>query len=75
LVLTDGYAAGWRADAVGPAPQKRYAVLPADHTLRAIPLSAGRHQIRLEYRPRAFTLGIAVTAAASAAYALALLLL
>ncbi len=32
-------------------------VMPADYVLRAIPLQAGDHRIRLEYRPIAFVIG------------------
>jgi len=75
LVLTDGYAGGWRARAIDAAPQPAYAILPADHTLRALPLAAGRHHLLLEYRPPAFAVGVGVSAVALVAYAAALILL
>lgn len=52
LLVTDAYSKGWRAVPVEPGPQTRYEVLPANHALRAIPLAAGKHHVRLEYRPK-----------------------
>jgi hypothetical protein len=37
--------------------------MPANWVLRAIPLQAGRHQIRLRYEPRGVAVGFAVTGA------------
>jgi hypothetical protein len=70
LLLTDNYAADWRATAIEDATHD-YAVMPANSTLRAIPLPAGRHHLRLEYRPRAFLLGARVTAIALVLFVLA----
>jgi len=39
-------------------------VLPADYVLRAVPLSAGHHLLRMEYVPRGFSAGIVVSAMA-----------
>jgi uncharacterized membrane protein YfhO len=64
LVMTDNYSVGWRVRSLDPDPPQRYALMPADHTLRAIPLAAGAHHLRLEYRPPAFAIGAAVTAIA-----------
>ena len=71
LVVTDGYARGWRAAALGGSVQDNYDVLPADHALRAIPLTAGRHHLRLEYLPVAFTAGFWVTLASLLAFVVA----
>ncbi len=71
LVLTDNYASGWRATGIGSSPQTAYDVLPADHTLRAIPLTTGRHRIYLEYRPRSFRIGVVVSVLSLIAYLLA----
>jgi hypothetical protein len=57
LLVTDSYARGWRAVPLGPSPQGRYDVLPANLSLRAIPLAAGRHRLRMEYAPRGFLVG------------------
>ncbi|MBX7259484.1 MAG: hypothetical protein K1Y02_24200 [Candidatus Hydrogenedentes bacterium] len=61
LINTDAYSIGWRAASVGDSPQSSYEILPAFHGLRAIPLAAGRHTIRLEYAPRAFDVGVWVS--------------
>lgn len=61
LVVTDAYSDGWtarsllRSDEGGG--QTTYHVMPADHCLRAVPLSSGHHRFLLEYRPKAFLLG------------------
>ena len=57
LLNTDAYADGWRAVPVVKGPQERYRVMRADYALRAIPLAAGRHRIRLEYAPLSFRAG------------------
>jgi hypothetical protein len=57
LLVTDSYARGWRAVSIGPSPQPRYEVLPANLALRAIPLAAGHHRLRLEYAPTGFRVG------------------
>ncbi len=72
LILSDSYSAGWKATALSPGPQEAYRVLPADHTLLAIPLAAGHHHLRLEYRPLAFVVGTWITIAALFAYAVAI---
>ena len=61
LLVTDSYARGWRAVSLGASPQARYDVLPANLALRAIPLAAGRHRLRLEYAPPAFLIGRAIS--------------
>lgn len=55
LLMTDAYAPGWRA--VDPAGSRQYELLPADGALRAIPLPAGTHRIRIEYVAPLFALG------------------
>ncbi len=54
LLVTDAYAKGWRAEPLGGTVQSHYQVLPANYCLRAIPLGAGHHHLRLEYRPSCF---------------------
>ncbi len=65
LLLTDSYSRGWRARnlATTPPAQPRYELLTADYCLQAIPLAAGRHHFILEYRPRAFRVGAALSLA------------
>ena len=47
-------------------------MLPADYVLRAIPLEAGDHSIRLEYRSPAFTIGKWVSLLSLIAYGVAI---
>jgi hypothetical protein len=57
LVMADAHYPGWRARVDGkPAP-----IVRADHVLRGLPLAAGDHRVELEYRPRSFGLGMAVS--------------
>lgn len=57
LLITDAYSEAWRVTALAPGPQEEYALLPANYILRAVPLAAGRHRIRVEYAPTAFLVG------------------
>jgi hypothetical protein len=70
LLITDAYAADWKAYAADAnPPQPNYDVLPADYAFRAIPLAAGDHHIIMEYRPRSYVAGRWVTLAALVAWA------
>ncbi len=58
LLLTDSYAQDWHIRALDANPsQSHYDLLPADHTLQAIPLAAGHHRFLMEYLPRSFIIG------------------
>ncbi len=57
LVLADSYAAGWRAQVDG-APAS---VRAANFLFRGVPVPAGRHRVRFEYRPRSVTAGAAAS--------------
>jgi hypothetical protein len=72
LVVTDSYARGWRAVARAEGPQASYDVLPANLALRAVPLAAGRHRLRLEYAPLAFRAGRVLSVVAIGAWLAAL---
>ena len=53
VVLADSYHPGWRASVDGsPAP-----ILATNHLYRGVPVPAGRHTVRFEYRPRSVRLG------------------
>ena len=57
LVVSESYAAGWQAYVDGqPA-----AVVPTDIFLRGVYLDAGKHEVRLVYAPRSFTIGVAIS--------------
>jgi len=72
LLITDCYSRYWRAVALPGSGQRRYKVLPADYTLMAIPLSAGRHLIRLEYAPSGYLIGRWISFTGLVAYLAAL---
>jgi hypothetical protein len=57
ILMTDNYAGGWKVEAFPEDPQTTYRVLPGDHFLRAVPLSAGHHHFRMVYRPIGFEVG------------------
>ena len=70
LLVTDNYAKGWRVRAMDGSSQKQYQLLPANHCLRGIPLSAGRHHLILEYSPAGWLIGRWITAVSLTAFAL-----
>jgi len=61
LLLTETYSKGWSVHPLIMVAQKTYHVLPADWTLRAIPLERGHHKFRLEYRPLSLNTGLLLT--------------
>ncbi|MCX7001127.1 MAG: hypothetical protein NT106_12670, partial [Candidatus Sumerlaeota bacterium] len=58
LLLTETYSKGWRVRTLIDGAQKIYHVMPADWTLRAIPLERGHHKFRLEYHPSSLKTGL-----------------
>ena len=67
LVLAEAAYPGWRAIVDGRAAP----IVRADYVLRGLSLAAGEHRVLLEYRPRSFLLGLAVSAAALVVLAVA----
>jgi hypothetical protein len=61
LLVTDAYARGWRVKEMGTGQQIVPALLPGDWCLRAIPLSAGQHDLKIAYEPSSFYWGRPVT--------------
>lgn len=57
LLQTDLYTPNWHVSALPGSSQTEYELIPADYILRAIPLQAGAHRLRIEYSPVAFTVG------------------
>lgn len=57
LLVTDAWTPSWRALPLAGSAQARYEVMPANYVLRAIPLAAGQHRLRLEYAPRSYRMG------------------
>jgi uncharacterized membrane protein YfhO len=62
LILADSWFPGWKA-AVDGIPTK---ILRGNLLLRAVPVSAGNHQIVFEYDPVSFRLGVLVSGLALA---------
>jgi len=58
LVMTDSYSKDWRAIALPDSVQTNYTVQPANYAMRAIPLAAGQHHLRIEYVPKGFYEGV-----------------
>jgi hypothetical protein len=57
LLITDVYTPSWRAVSLPGSVQSNYHLQPANYILRAVPLSAGHHRLRVEYFSRAFEVG------------------
>jgi hypothetical protein len=57
LLVTDAWTPSWRARPLEGSVQQHYEVMPGNYALRAIPLSAGNHRLRLEYAPSAYPIG------------------
>lgn len=53
LVLGDSYMRGWRATVDG----ERAPIFPTNHLFRGVPVPAGRHAVRFEYRPQSVRAG------------------
>jgi hypothetical protein len=68
LLITDSYHHNWSARSLPGSVQAKYEVLPADYALRAIPLMAGTHRFRMEYRPPLFYVGLWVSILSLIAY-------
>jgi len=64
LLITDLYARDWQAEALPGSVQSSYRVMPADYILRAIPLEAGHHLLRVVYAPVSVPIGMAISAMA-----------
>jgi hypothetical protein len=70
LLVADRWAPGWNAWVDGiPAD-----VLRANGSARAVPLPPGLHQVDLRFQPRSWPVGLAVTGAGLALFALAAVL-
>ena len=72
LLITDAYTKSWRAVSLPGSAQSSYQLLPANYILRAVPLSAGRHLLRVEYASQAFVIGKWISIAALIGFLVAL---
>jgi hypothetical protein len=75
LLVTDAWSPAWRARPLEGSSASDYEVMPANYALRAVPLGAGRHRLRLEYAPASWLAGFAVSALAWMAWIIAVVLL
>ena len=72
LLITDAYAQSWRAISLPDSAQSNYQLLPANYILRAVPLTAGHHRLRVEYAPASFVVGKWISIVSAATFLLAL---
>ena len=61
LVMTDSYAKDWQVEGLPGSVQVTYDLLPANHAIRAIPLAAGRHLLKISYAPAGLGLGALIS--------------
>lgn len=61
LLITDSYDSDWQVTTLEGSVQQQYELLPADWAFRAIPLAAGQHKFRVEYRPASLKQGAIIT--------------
>ena len=57
LLITDVFTRSWRAVSLPGSAQLNYTLQPANYILRAVPLSAGHHRLRVEYFSPGFEIG------------------
>ena len=57
LVTSDAYYPGWRASIDG----RDVPLYRADYAIRGVPVPAGEHTVRFDYRPRGFYLGAGIS--------------
>jgi hypothetical protein len=57
VVLADSFSPGWHATVDG----MRAPILATNHLFRGVPVPAGTHRVRFDYRPRSVVVGLAVS--------------
>lgn len=58
LLIAENFSSGWRIEPLGQERQAPYKLMPADHTLMAVPLTPGEHAFAVRYLPRSFVAGV-----------------
>ena len=64
LLVTESYSRHWQARSATGGADAEYRVMPGNAAFIAIPLTAGRHEILLEYRPLGWIAGRWISLAA-----------
>jgi hypothetical protein len=73
LLITDNYSTGWRVIPLD-STESNYHVLPADWTLRGIPLTAGTHHFLLQFSPPLIRIGKYISLASISLYSVLVIL-
>lgn len=68
LLITDSYSPGWRVRDLRSGAPRQYRIMPANYALMALPLAAGTHHVRLEYKPAAASAGKWISLISAIAY-------
>lgn len=71
LLITDPYSRDWQVRPLFESDPRTYQLLPADYVVRAVPLAAGHHFLRIEYHPAGFRAGVLVSLVAWLAWMVA----
>jgi hypothetical protein len=65
LVMTDGYAPGWKvrfdSSTAHARDGQKGKIYIADHAFRAVPLPAGRHRLTFVYEPASYRIGALIS--------------
>jgi hypothetical protein len=72
LLITDAFTPSWRAVALPGSVQTNYQLLPANYILRAVPLLAGHHHLRVAYARDVLAIGKWISILATLAFLAAL---
>ncbi|NLF16217.1 MAG: YfhO family protein [Lentisphaerae bacterium] len=67
LLISQAYSRHWLVRPARPDDDRRYVVMPANLAFQAVPLTAGRHEMVLEYRPAGLVIGAALSLLAAVA--------
>ena len=60
ILYTDNYSKGWYAYNI-ENPKEEYEVVCADYIYKSISVNEGKHKIRIEYKPKSFTIGMYIS--------------
>lgn len=73
ILFTDSYSKDWQAKGTKDGKNEEYKVLPANYILKALPVKKGRHEIKLYYSPKYFSLSKVISASFAIVYLLMLM--